>query len=62
MYTQIALKFLVLECYIPVATRLALSFVTCFDLQLAMHQDDANATIPLERTPEEVDTTFRSLT
>jgi hypothetical protein len=27
-----------------------------------MHQDDANATIPLERNPEEVDTAFRSLT
>ena len=59
MYTSIALKFLILECYIPVAKRLALSFVTCFDLQCAMHQD---AIIPFERTHEEVDTTIRSLT
>ncbi len=62
MYTWIELKFLILECYMPVATRRALSFVTCFDLQWATHQDYANATIPLKRTPEEVDTMFRSLT
>ena len=49
MYTWITLKFLILECYIPVATRLALSFATCFDLLSAMHQDDANAAIPLEK-------------
>jgi hypothetical protein len=46
------MKFLILECYIPVATRLvALSFVIGFDLQGAMHLDDANAAFPLERIP-----------
>jgi hypothetical protein len=48
--------------FVPVATRLALGFVTSYDLQRAMHQDDANAAVPFERFPKEVHTIFRSST